>query len=266
MTDEEPQFSPVLEDFLKSRNIPGIRIPESAKRTPDYLISLPKRNVLLELKIKSDNPAQIEESHAIMASGGIGSRSKALSPTNTVSGVISDGAKQMIEYDPESLCHHVLWLHASGYDATAHWEQLVSTLYGTQRLFSKERPELIHCFFFHNSAFWRYKQTLAAAFVSDWNSDGDLTLQLRLNPHYLRKSEFLTSELCEALHDCLYEVDKFVDGVQVLLMDGECDRRDSRGVLEYLQAKYKLAHLQTFDMGYQYAGMWVQPDESLEEP
>ncbi|OYW73639.1 MAG: hypothetical protein B7Z37_20740 [Verrucomicrobia bacterium 12-59-8] len=225
------------------------------------MISLPKRNVLLELKIKSDNPDQIEASHAIMASGGIGSRSKALRPTNTVSGVISDGAKQMIEHDLQNDCHHALWLHASGYDAHAHWEQLLFTLYGSQRLVSTERGNMILCYFFHDSEFWRYRKTLAASFVSVWESEGNLSVKLCINPHYSKKHEFRDSEIYTALSNGLLDVEQMEDGQEVFFMDGKCDRKDSRSVIEYLRAKYALNHLQTFDMGYQYAGMWVQQSE-----
>lgn len=261
MTDEESQFSQVVEDFLLSRGVPGNRIPRDKNRTPDYLIPLPKRNVLMELKIKSDDPADIAESDAVLESGGIASRSKPLRYMNNASGVISYGAKQMIEHDPDHQCHHVLWLHASGHDAYAHEEQLRFTLYGTQRLFSSERPELIHCFFFHDSEFWRYRQTLAAAFVSKWSSRVDIGIKLCLNPHYQRKEEFRDSELYNALRDGLLDIEKEVDGIQLLLMDGNCDRKDTRSVLEYLRSKYGLDDLQTFDLGYQIAGMRVPRNE-----
>ncbi len=249
---------------MASLNIPGDRIPESKRRTPDYLISLPKKNSLLELKIKSDNPDQIETSHAVMASGDIGSRSKTLGPTNTVSRVISDGAKQMIEHDPQNFCHHLLWLHASGYDARAHWEQLISTLYGSQRLVSLDSGRMIQCYFFHDSEFWRYRKTLAAAFVSEWESEGNLSVKLCINPHYSKKSEFRDSEIYTALSNALLDVEQIEDGLEVFFMDGKCDRKDSHSVIEYLRTKYSVNHLQTFDMGYQYAGLWVEQSEDSE--
>jgi len=266
MTDEEPKFSRVIEDFLTSRGILIERIPESTKRTPDYLIKLLKRNVLMELKIKSDDPDDIAQSEAILESGGIASRSKPLKYMNNASGVISSGAKQMIEYDPDQRCHHVLWLHASGFDSYAHEEQLRFTLYGTQRLFSSKRPELIHCFFFHDSEFWRYRKTLAAAIVSNWSSTGALILKLCLNPHYERKTEFCGSELYNAFGDGLLDIDKMVDGDQVLLMDGSCDRKNSIGVLKYLRNKYRLDDLQEIDLGFEVAGMRVpKTDEAKSE-
>lgn len=254
----------MVENVLASLNLPSSRIPESGKRTPDYLISLPKRDVLLELKIKSDNPDQIETSQAVMASGGIGSRSKALRPTNTVSRVISDGAKQMIEHDLQNDCHHILWLHASGYDAHAHWEQLLFTLYGSQRLVSTERGNMILCYFFHDSEFWRYRKTLAAAFVSIWKSEGNLSVQLCINPHYPKKSEFRDSEIYTAFSNALLDVEQIEDGEGAFFMDGNCDRKEIPAVLDYLRAKYSLNHLQTFEMGYQYAGMWVPQSEVSE--
>lgn len=264
MTDEEPQFSQVVEDFLLSRGVTGNRIPRDKNRTPDYLIPLPKRNVLMELKIKSDDPEDIAESDAVLASGGIASRSKPLRYMNNASGVISYGAKQMIEHDPGLQCHHVLWLHASGHDSYAHEEQLRFTLYGTQRLFSSERPELIHCFFFHDSEFWRHRRSLAAAFISEWSSRGNLGIKLCLNPHYSRKEEFRGSEIHSALRDGLLDVEREVDGVQVFLMDGPCDRKDTFQVLEYLRHKYDIEDLQPFDLGFTTAGMRLTdgPDQS----
>lgn len=261
MTDEESQFSPIIEEFMSSSGLPCSRIPEQSTRTPDFVVPLAARDVLLELKIKSDNPIQVQQSQAVMASGGIGTRSKPIGHTNTVSGVIADGAEQMIEYDQDKSCHHLLWLHASGYDATAHWEQLISTLYGSQRLFSSERPHQIQCYFFHNSEFWRYRQTLAAAFVSVWESHDNLSIKLCVNPHYSRKMEFRDSAVYKALYSGMLDVERLEDGIEVFFMDGACDRKDSCSVLDYLRTKYALEHLQTFDMGYQYAGMWVPRSE-----
>lgn len=263
MTDEEHLFSQTLEAFLTSRGAPCERVPESHQRTPDYRIPFSKRDVLLELKIKSDDPGQIGKSQSILEAGGIASRSKPLRPTNTVSGVISDGAKQMIEYDPETKCHHVLWLHASGHDSYAHEEQLRHTLYGVQRLASLQRPELIHCYFFRESEFWRHRKTLAAAFISRWSAPENITIQLCLNPCYTRKNEFAKAELCQALHDGLLDVEREVDGNQILLMDGVCDRRDIAGVLDYLRSKYEIDDLQPIDLGYHIGEMRV-PQE-LEE-
>lgn len=255
MTDEESQISQVVESFLSSRGIPGTRIPEGKKRTPDYLIPLPLRDVLMELKIKSDDPSVIAESEAVMELGSIASRSKPLRYMNNASGAISYGAKQMVEHDPNRACHHILWLHASGHDAYAHEEQLRFTLYGTQRLFSSERPELIHCYFFHDSEFWRHRKTIAAAFLSRRSSRVNINIQLCLNPYYERKTEFRDSEVFNALRGGMLDVEQEIDGIQLLLMDGSCDRKDKQGVLDYLRNKYALEDLQPFDLGYHVAGL-----------
>lgn len=262
MTDTERAFSKhVLEAFLSSRGLSCHRIPESNRRTPDYLIRQAVRDVLLELKIKSDDPDEMAESLAALEAGLLASRSKPLRPTNTVSGVICDGAKQMIEHDTEQNHHHLLWLHASGHDAFAYREQLRHTLYGIQRIFSSERPELIHCYFFRESEFWRWRKTLAGAVVSKWSSQTGVTIQLCINPHYSRHAEFRGSEVYRALNDCLLEPEIEADGDQVFMMDGASDRRDVKAVLEYLRSKYLIQDLQPFDLGFHTAGLRVSEQD-----
>lgn len=236
---------------------------QGEQRTPDFLMSGKKDTCLIELKIKEDDPAEIESIAEELESGEVVSRETPAGRRNRLDNIIGDGVEQLVSYDSSRKQFHVLWIHCDGRDPDFYRRRFTATMYGIQELFTidDDRP-LITCYYFHNSSFFRYRDSLDGVILSSGPS-----IQLCVNSVSLRSNSFRASELFRAfernkglLDPILYEGDK-----DFMTVDSGIDRHDRDKVLDYLKEKYGLNHLQTMDLK-KYEGIISikLPDEPIE--
>ena len=98
------------------------------------------------------------------------------------------------------------------------------------------------CYYFHDSSFFRLQKTLDAAIVS-FNGN----LQLCVNTLSPRIGDFRSSELYQALLECVCDPDSEEKNHRGLIVDAPMDRHDKNAVLEYLKKKYGLKRLLDLD-------------------
>jgi hypothetical protein len=187
----EDQFKPIAKEMMKVFGVDLIDIPKSDNRTPDFKATLHDSNVLFELKIKGDDPEEIKKIVEQLKTGKIVSSSTPLGPRNTLSGIIEDANDQMNEHDPDHDYFHIAWLHCSGQDPDIHWDRFHATLYGTDTLVSLRRDSLIRCYFFRDSAFFRWKETLDGAFLTTLKNGQLCINSLSPRADIFRRSEFV---------------------------------------------------------------------------
>lgn len=109
---------------------------------------------------------------------------------------------------------------------------------------------VITCYYFHESAFYSYRNSLDGAILTDGE-----TAQLCINSLSARVEKFRESELVIGLSNGLCDPQN-LEGLSdhVLIADCDIDRKMSDQVLSYLQRKYNLDHLQAIPM-QQHAGI-----------
>lgn len=151
--------------------------------------------------------------------------------------------QQLTSKDPNRSYFHILWFHCEGYDADLHELQLRATVYGTQKLFSTAHSNVITCYYFWNSSFFRHRFQLEAVIVSR----GDQA-QMMLNDHSPRFDAIKQSKLASALGSAVFFPQQYKLSDDVMRCE-HSNRRDSEAfTLDHLRAKYGLPHLQTINM------------------
>lgn len=247
MTEEK--FKPEVKYFFSRFGLEAREIGSCDNiKTPDFEVVGKNDKYTIELKIKGDDPKEVEEENRILSSGKIAERHIPMSPRNRLSAIICEGIKQMNEHDPKRKTYHVIWLHSTGQDPEENNIRFKATLFGTETLFSLKLTNCLTCFYFYESAFYSFRNDLDGAILTTVNSKG-LSVQLCINTLSHRVNEFRQSDLVKGLSGALCDPDK-LHGLDkdVLIADCPFDRRDSNKVLGYLMSKYGLEHLQTITM------------------
>jgi hypothetical protein len=139
-------------------------------------------------------------------------------------------------YDPEAVHLRLLWLHARGRYPNDQLEQFRANLIGVVDLIDTAeidgtvvaRP----CYYFRESAFFRYRNILDGAFVST-----DEKGQLILNTMSSRYGLLKQSKLCRVFPGICDPVEGEAAG-NGYLADCSCSRSDARAVLDYVKSKH----------------------------
>lgn len=245
MTDPDAEIKAMVTQFLTSCGLEVEEIPREHYKTPDLLINSGQPDAtLIELKTKGDDPVSMSELNEELDQDGVVTRSQATNYWNTLDGIISSGVKQMRTKDPTRTMNRLLWVHCSGFDAHLHDIRLKATIYGTQKLFSDAIPNIITCFYFWDSSFFKHRADLDGVIISR----GDQA-QLNLNDKSNRFGHLINSGLARAFATGVFHPQQFPDDQDMMIHDGNLPRNGEKDALEYLRKKYRLDHLQTIDMG-----------------
>jgi hypothetical protein len=213
-------------------------------RVPDFEVTGNTDKYTVELKIKDDNPADVEAEIQALYKGELVGKSTPMGPRNRLAAIIHEGVEQMFEHDPRGETYRVIWLHSAGQYPEEHDTRFRATLFGTETLFSLKLSNVLTCFYFHESVFYSCRDYLDGAILTCRND-----AQLCINTLSHRVDKFRKSELVQSMSKGLCDPDK-LQGLNkgVLIADCPYDRKDSNKILTYLRAKYGLDHLQTIPM------------------
>lgn len=243
MTEDE--FKPIVREIFKQLGLQAYDLKRRENQlTPDFKVSGKNDRYTVELKIKGDDPKEIAEEIAALSRGGVVGKSVPIGPRNRLAGLIRFGVQQTLAHDPHGESFRVIWLHSVGEDPEFHFNRFRATLFGEEKLVSLKHPNVITCFYFHDSAFHSWRNCLDGAMLTYLN-----TAQLCINTLSPRVERFRESELVQSMSKGLCDPDR-LDGLKndVMIADCTVDRKERREVLRYLQGKYRLEHLQDIPM------------------
>ena len=242
---KESEFRPVVKKFLNQNGFDVIDIDtKEDAQAPDFDVAGKDSRYTIELKIKGDDPNEIEKDEEALMRGELVSKSIPIGPRNRLAGIIGKGVEQIVDHDPDSQTYHVVWVHSSGQDPELLNRRFHSTLFGTEKLFSLKKENVITCYYFHNSAFFSWRDFLDGVILTYQNN-----MQLCINSLSPRSGKFRNSELSITISKGLCDPEtreKKYD--EVMVADCDINRKDTEKVLEFLQEKYQLDHLQTIPM------------------
>ncbi len=222
----------VVEQIFEQWQASALQLPTSSAQSADWLATLGGYRLIVEEKTKFENPRAAAERGAAYAAGQVHGRSVSLAHNNRLSGIVRKAASQLAssaaapQYDAR-----IVWLTSVGYDAEAKFHQLISTLFGTTRVFPLEGRQMRTCYFFRNSEFYRQRGTLDGAVAAHLSGD-TVTMKLCLNPY------------------------------SAYIADCTLDRSDSPAVLRFLEQKYGQSRLMNMDMNMVSASVAVPRGES----
>jgi hypothetical protein len=207
------------------------------RRTPDFEATKESELFLFELKERVDDPESLKREREVLDRGEVAESFESMGPDGRVSEKARDGVRQLREVQhPEAF--RLLWLHAGGRDPETQVEQFRATLYGITQIFELGSPHLTRCYYFHESVFFRYRESLSGAVLTTPDS-----LQIALNTLSPRLQEFRSSALIKTFHNALLDPEKSEAEGLIYLADCPHDRREKQRILDYLEAKYEKSRL-----------------------
>ena len=255
---KESEFKPFAKDFL---NQIGFEVHDidtkDGIKSPDFDVIGESSRYTIELKIKGDDLAEIEKDEEALKRGELVSKKIPIGPRNRLAGIIRKGVSQIVDHDPKGDTYHVVWAHSAGEDPELLYRLFQSTIFGIEKLFSIRKPNIMTCYYFHHSAFFSWRDFLDGVILTYLNN-----MQLCINSLSPRVGKFRKSQLTQSMNKGLCDPEVLAQqNVDVLIADCGFDRKDSGQVLDYLQNKYRLDHLQTIPMHQMTGTIAVSKDD-----
>ena len=241
--DTEVLIKQVLEEHFK---LQVEKIPESGKRTPDFLVFDGRNQYLIEVKGKEANPEVAQAKEEAFSQGEIFGISESLGAKSVLQNVIRDGRKQIKSHVTDDSTFRVVWVHCTGLVYDVILEQIISGLYGSETVvdFSSDEAFSGTCYYFGHSQFFKYSDSIDAVMVS--GNKGETTLCL--NNYSPRYSQFKKSSLVQAMPVGVRDpVIEDAEGC-AFVVDGEVNRGNPGEVLDFLRSKYKTEKLNVMKM------------------
>jgi len=240
---KEEEFRPIAKDILQHYGLIVIEIkPKQGVLSPDFEAIGKNDKYTIELKEKDDDQEEFSRDLEVLSRGEFVEKSIPIIHRNTMSGIIRKGVKQILAHDPIGQSFRMLWLHSAGHNSSLHYERFHKTLFGSQILFSLNLPETTTCYYFHESAFYSWRNYLDGAILTYNNK-----AQLCINSLSPRVEMFRKSELVLCMCDGLCDPQKLEEHGD-MIADCDIDRKKPDLVKSYLRNKYGLDHLQTINM------------------
>lgn len=240
----------VAQHVLDQWNVPLVSLPTGDGEQSDFLATLGRSRFLIEEKTKFDDPNRLEERGRVLAAGKVHLSVKPLVRTNRMSGLVRKAVNQLAssatQYEHD---FRLIWFTGTGPHAQAYYEQFIATLYGTTQIIEMDSSFMRPCFFFRNSEFHRYAESLDGA-VAAHLSNGKLSARFCLNPLSPRYSGLLRTKFTRLFDTAIENPVKAERRRTAFILSSNTDRANESALLQELQEKYKTRPLMPFDLGF----------------
>jgi hypothetical protein len=240
----EDEFKLKLHTFFSKHGYAVHEIPcENDKKRADFLLEDGKIRVLLELKIKGENPEESKSHNEVLDNGKIYEYEESSTRRNRLSALIKKGVSQLSE-TPEPADFRLLWLHGAGRYAKHHAKRFTATLYGSRRVVPVNKPfDVRHCYYFEDSDFFRHREILAGAIVSSGRD-----CQLCINDLYLHTATFRDSSFRQIFGQGYCDPIELEKADKAYIVDSNIDRCNKDEVRKYLATKYACSNFLDLDI------------------
>ena len=215
------------------------KISESDKQTPDFFAYDCKNTYLIEVKEKKGNLEKNNARKEAFSQDEMFTISEPLESKNILQNIIRKGQRQIKAHVTDELILRIVWIHYTGLTYDATMEQIHAGIYGSEIVAEFGKSNVVSCYYFGFSQFFKYKDTLDAVMITGKKGEGVLCLN-NFSPRYtsLQKSSFVKSMKVGVI-DPNYEEGNGT----AFIVDNDLDRSKPEEVLKYLQKKYKTEKL-----------------------
>lgn len=225
-------------------------VEEGEGKTPDLVASKDAETFLIEVKTKQDDASREQRMEEAFEVGRVFEEVLPMGPRNRVSAIVQHGVRQLEALgakDPLRL----MWFAALGRRAKVYACQIRATLLGSTQVFDlQETSWQRDCYFFHGSAFYRWRNKLDGAVIAQSKSG-----QLLVNPFSPRADRLRRSPMAVTFGQGVLDPIALEAVGRACIVDGDVDRNDEAAVQHFLQQKYRRPMLQSIEMGHH--GVWV---------
>lgn len=238
----------IAEQVLATWRAKAEPVPTSKKEESDWLAELDGCRLLIEEKMKFDDPVTHAERELSLASGQIHDVTTPLTYNNRISGIVRKAAGQLSSTGND-VGHDlkIVWFTGVGFDAEAQHFQFISTLYGSTRIFELERPQMRECYFFRNSDFYRFGAQLDGA-VAAYLTGDTVTMKLCLNPYSPNWEVLRDSPYAKQFKHGLIDPVAEEGAGEAYIADTPIARTNESAVLQFVEHKYGLKKAMNMDM------------------
>ena len=235
-------------------------IPTGEEERADWKVTVGPFVLLVEEKVKLDDPEMLARRRVALDGGQVFPTHVPIKPDNTLSGITRKAATQIVATAPH-VPHdfRIVWFTAAGRLHEPKQMQYVATLYGSTNIFQLGQSRLKRCYFFHNSDFFRHRDTLDGAVVAEIDGQ-DISARLCLNPLSPRYEKLKASSLSASFGTAITDPLKEEADGEAYLVDCDLDRAKTNEVLQFLQSKYCVDKIMDMDMNFASAEVAVKVD------
>jgi hypothetical protein len=216
-----------------------------AKR-PDLKASMDGQVYLIEVKAKEDVAGRDDAIAAAFARGELFEEHHVLAPRNRIAGIVKQAAEQLIAHPEAEAAFRLVWFVSVGRKGPIFLQQVEATLYGTTNLIDLDESKWFPtCYFFDNSAFFRWRSAIDGAILST-ESEAWFCLNIYSPRLELLRNSHLVSYFGQAVRDPI----RLEAEGKAVVADCNVDRKDTTAVLRYLQKKLGREKLMNMNLGY----------------
>jgi hypothetical protein len=161
-------FNADIAEHLRGWAFEVEEIPEVADaKRPDLRASVDGELYLIEVKTKEDDSGRDAAIAAKFARGELFQEHHVLAPRNRVAGIVKHAADQLIAHPEAAEAFRLIWFVSVGHKGSVFLKQVEATLYGTTNLVDIDESHWFPtCYFFDNSAFFRWRSVIDGAVLS----------------------------------------------------------------------------------------------------
>lgn len=233
------------------------------KQEADFLACFDGVPVLIEEKIKEDDPTYLARRAVELETGEIHAVTLPLRRDETLSGLVRDASRQLRSSTDKPHDFRLMWFTATGAQAIGKYEQFMATLYGRTNILEMNAAGYRRCYYFRHADFFRRADVIDGAVVA--HTDGKtITARLCLNSLSPRFQALRKSAVLRPFRNAVEDPDALEAEGSAYILDAALDRKDEGQLLAYLQRKYATGPLMKFDLGYTSASILVPKEKRSE--
>jgi hypothetical protein len=235
------------------------KLPTSTQEETDWLVELGGFRLLVEEKEKLEDPSRTQARVNDLHAGRVHGTTMPVSHNNRISGIVRKATRQL-QSTGGDLAHdaRIIWFTGVGFDGEAKHLQFMATLYGSTNIIEIDKKYMKECYFFRNSDFFRYKDSLDGAVAAYLHGD-QVTMKLCLNPYAANWTQLRDSPIAKQFKTGLVNPVAEEAAGEAYMANTDLPRADSAAVLRYLEDKYGLGRTMNMDMNMATAVVAVHP-------
>lgn len=223
-------YSTFVAEALRSRGFEVTHVDEGAAKAPDLIARKAGETFAIEVKCKEDDPRLLRQRDAALLSGDTFTEPHDVAFRNRLAGIVRHAVDQLDSASPGNPIR-LLWFMGSGQRSRLYADQMAKTLFGDTLVVDiHDTAFQRQCYFFHESAFFRWRTKLDGAVVT--HREG---LCLCINPLSPRADRLRSSPLADVLRKAIRDPASPDAADHNFIVDCDLDRSVSFPVLKYVQ-------------------------------
>ncbi len=189
--------------IVRRAKVPTSASPGETPRNADFLATFGETTILVEVKDRESKPDQVFTASRDDDQGSVEFSFRSMGSDQNTRNKVRVAVDQLDQTAKiEQPKFKMIWFTGTHDNAEVDRQRFIAGLYGTEKLHVLGESNVVTCYYFHNSDFFRYRDRLDGAFAT-YIEGGRISVKVCVNDCSPRKQEladfFTTSELSRSL-------------------------------------------------------------------